>query len=289
MISDRMAEILRALRTSDWPDVAGGVAETLGVDGIAISAGSRPGASEVLWSSGAGARAFEDLQLTVGQGPGPDCLAGGTAVRVPDLGLTPTGRWPALLRETHALTVRAVFCFALRVGAITLGVLTLVRDAPGRLTPEQDADAGVLASLLTRRFLGPGDALTPSGGRPGLPAPGLSASGLPAPALHQAVLHQATGMVSVQLAVPLAEALLRLRAYAYGNDRPLTDVARDVVARRLRMVPDPSPGTSTDPSPGTSTEPSPGTSTEPSPGTSAEPSRSPSPDPNPPTPAADKD
>ncbi|MFJ2632353.1 GAF and ANTAR domain-containing protein [Streptomyces sp. NPDC087422] len=281
MISDRMAEILRALQTSDWPDVAGEVAETLGVDGIAISAGSRPGASEVLWSSGAGARAFEDLQLTVGQGPGPDCLAGGTAVRVPDLGLTPAGRWPALLRETPALSVRAVFCFALRVGAITLGVLTLVRDAPGRLTPEQDGDAGVLAGLLTRRFLDPGDAWTPSAGRPGLSAPGMPGPALPAPALHQAVLHQATGMVSVQLAVPLAEALLRLRAYAYGNDRPLTDVARDVVARRLRMVPDPSPGQS----PGTSNDPG----TEQSTGTSTEPSRGPSPDPNPPSLAADKD
>ncbi|MFJ4407189.1 GAF and ANTAR domain-containing protein [Streptomyces sp. NPDC088910] len=277
MISDRMAEILRALQTSDWPDVAGEVAETLGVDGIAISAGSRPGASEVLWSSGAGARAFEDLQLTVGQGPGPDCLVGGTAVRVPDLGLTPAGRWPALLRETPALSVRAVFCFALRVGAITLGVLTLVRDAPGRLTPEQDGDAGVLAGLLTRRFLGLGDAWTPSAGRPGAP----SDPALPAPALHQAVLHQATGMVSVQLAVPLAEALLRLRAYAYGNDRPLADVARDVVARRLRMGPDPSPGQS----PGTSNDPG----TDQSPGTSTEPSRGPSPDPNPPSPAADED
>jgi len=42
-------------------------------------------------------------------------------------------------------------------------------------------------------------------------------------------------MVSVQLEVSVGQALIRLRAYAFGNDRPLTDVARDVVARTLRF------------------------------------------------------
>ncbi|WP_176985813.1 MULTISPECIES: hypothetical protein [unclassified Streptomyces] len=44
-------------------------------------------------------------------------------------------------------------------------------------------------------------------------------------------------MVSVQLAVPLADALLRLRAHAYGSGRTLTDTAHDIVARRLRLAP----------------------------------------------------
>jgi len=48
-------------------------------------------------------------------------------------------------------------------------------------------------------------------------------------------VHQATGMISVQLEVSLAEALVRLRAHAYANDRPLNEVAADVVARRLRL------------------------------------------------------
>jgi hypothetical protein len=33
----------------------------------------------------------------------------------------------------------------------------------------------------------------------------------------------------------VGQALIRLRAYAFGNDRPVTDVARDVVARTLRF------------------------------------------------------
>ena len=31
---------------------------------------------------------------------------------------------------------------------------------------------------------------------------------------------------------------VRLRAYAYAQDRRLSDVARDIVARRLRLTPD---------------------------------------------------
>ena len=61
-------------------------------------------------------------------------------------------------------------------------------------------------------------------------------------------------MVMVQLGVPLAEAMMRLRAHAYVADRPLADVARDVISRhvvldgqlngggRRMAVPDPGEG-----------------------------------------------
>jgi hypothetical protein len=42
-------------------------------------------------------------------------------------------------------------------------------------------------------------------------------------------------MISVQLGVSIQEALLRLRAHAYGSERPLGEIAEDVVARRLRF------------------------------------------------------
>lgn len=148
MISDRVAEILCLLQTEEWPTVAADTANLLAVDGIAASAGNAPGGTEILWSSGGLSRDFEDLQLTLGYGPGPDCLAGGTAVRVPDLGREREDRWPALVIEASALAVRAVFCFPLHIGAITLGVLTLVRSSPGHLASAQGDDVNVLAVAL---------------------------------------------------------------------------------------------------------------------------------------------
>jgi hypothetical protein len=58
-------------------------------------------------------------------------------------------------------------------------------------------------------------------------------------ALHRAEIDQATGMLTEQLGSGIEEAFVRLRAYAYAHDRRLTEVARDIVARRLRLGPDP--------------------------------------------------
>jgi hypothetical protein len=42
-------------------------------------------------------------------------------------------------------------------------------------------------------------------------------------------------MVAAQLEVSVGQALVRLRAYAFGNDLHLAEVANDVVARKLRF------------------------------------------------------
>jgi hypothetical protein len=50
------------------------------------------------------------------------------------------------------------------------------------------------------------------------------------------VVHQAAGMVAEQLRVGVAEALVRMRSYAFGSDTPIDQVAEAVVARRLRLT-----------------------------------------------------
>jgi hypothetical protein len=47
------------------------------------------------------------------------------------------------------------------------------------------------------------------------------------------VVHQASGMLAVQQDIPIADALIRLRAYTYAEKLLVNDVAREVVARRL--------------------------------------------------------
>ena len=70
--------------------------------------------------------------------------------------------------------------------------------------------------------------------------PGAGPGGQPAGlASHRAEIDQATGMLTEQLGVSITDAFVRLRAYAYASDLQLADVARDIVARRLRLVPDP--------------------------------------------------
>jgi AmiR/NasT family two-component response regulator len=62
--------------------------------------------------------------------------------------------------------------------------------------------------------------------------------GLVALVQNRAEVHQATGIVSVQAALGLAEALLLLQAHAFVVDRSMLDVARDVIARVLKFAPE---------------------------------------------------
>ncbi len=57
----------------------------------------------------------------------------------------------------------------------------------------------------------------------------------PPGAMYRTEVYQATGMVGEQLAVSPATALSVLRAHAFLHGRDIAEVARDVVARRIRM------------------------------------------------------
>ena len=48
-------------------------------------------------------------------------------------------------------------------------------------------------------------------------------------------MHNAAGIVSVQEGISVTDALIRLQAYAFSADRLLADVAREVIARTLRL------------------------------------------------------
>ena len=152
-----MADVLRLMQPDQWSpgvvDVTADGAAALEVDGVAVSLVTEAGPIELLWCSDEMARHFEDLQLTIGEGPGPDAIRTGAMVWVPDLARVRHARWPALSMETPDLDARAVFCFPMGIGAIRVGVLTAVRRTPGPLTPQQADDALILASALTTRCL----------------------------------------------------------------------------------------------------------------------------------------
>lgn len=199
-----------------------------GADGAAVAVVLGASSRETLYAGDGIAADVEDLTTTLGEGPGADALGGGPAL-APDLATAQSlARWPAFAPAAVELGVRAIFALPLQVGAIRLGVLDLYRVDPGELDHEQLIDALLLADTVCALLL---DAY----GREAPPAYGREPESA---GLQHPEVHQATGMVSVQLGLTVAMALVRLRAYAYAHDRRLHDVARDVVARRLRFDPD---------------------------------------------------
>ena len=168
---------------------------------------------------------IEQLQYALGEGPCVDAYRQDYPVLEPDLAQPDTPRWLAFTPPAIAAGVRAVFGFPLQVGSVHLGALNLCRDRPGPLSDDQHADALVMAGIAAQAVL------VLQTGAP----PERLASELGAGADFHYEVHQASGMVAAQLEVSVGQALVRLRAYAFGNDRALNEVAKDVVARKLRF------------------------------------------------------
>jgi len=235
VVSDRMAVVLALLdggreRGASVPQaVAGKAAAALGVDGICAGLGTGPSGLVLSWGQEAVSAQLEDLQFTLGQGPGVDATAG-AAVLVANLAAE-AARWPVFAPAAAALGVRALFALPLRIGAISVGTLLAHRATPGPLIDGALADAFALADAVTVLLIHQQSTGTGHHRRAGdRPAPGRAP-----PATYRAQVHQATGMISAQLGVSVAEALVRLRAHAYADGRLIAQVAADVVARRLRL------------------------------------------------------
>jgi hypothetical protein len=191
--------------------------------GIVLMAGDVQRGS--VCSSNAVSAVIEELQYTLGEGPCVDAYREDRPVLEPDLASQSASRWLAFAPPAVAAGARAVFGFPLQVGAVRLGALNLYRDQPGRLTEEQYADSLVLAGLAAQAVLA----------MQAHPSPGTLATELEEGADFRFVVHQASGMVAVQLGVSVGEALVRLRSYAFANDRLLAEVAEEIVARTLRL------------------------------------------------------
>jgi len=210
------------LRTKRLCEVGAEVTGTSGA-GIMLMSGDVPRGS--VCTTSPVSDLIEQLQYDLGEGPCVDAYHQDRPVLEPDLAHPAVPRWLAFTGPAVEAGVRAVFGFPLRVGGVRLGALNLYCDRSGSLTDDQHADALVMADVVAQAVLVlQADA-----------PPGVLGAELEVGADFHFVVNQAAGMVAAQLDGSVGQALIRLRAYAFGNDRPLAEVAEDVVARRIRF------------------------------------------------------
>jgi hypothetical protein len=169
--------------------------------------------------------ALEDIQFTLGEGPCQDAYATGAPLLVPRLDQVASARWPAFIAEAAAAGVHAVFAYPLMNRGAKVGVMTLYQDEPGALSTTQREDCLAVADVVAATMLGL-IAAAPPGTIPAV---------LDEAVAHRAEVHQATGMVSAQLDISVADALARIRAHAYATGQPIRVVAVEIVGRRLRL------------------------------------------------------
>lgn len=200
-------------------------ARALSASGVGLSVMADNGVHGIATASDQATERIEELQFTLGEGPCIDAFASSRPVLVPDLTDGAMRRWPVYAPAAHDAGIRAVFAFPLQVGAARLGVLDVFRGHAGALSRTELGQAFTFAEQVVATLLDGQERIAEG------------ADGLDEAIDNRAELFQAQGMVMVQLGVTLTEALVRIRAYAYAEDRRLTEVAADIVARRLRFGP----------------------------------------------------
>lgn len=200
------------------------------VDAAAISLIFDGASSGTLGSSGAPARAYDELQFTFGEGPCLDSVAGRTPIVVVDLADPEEVRWPAYGPALLSHQIRCVTAVPIVIAGEFVGALDLFRARPGPLLGEDFVGAVAAAELSAIPVL---DLM--GGDLQAAVADPSSNAWAELNTLSRAEVSQATGMLVAQLGTEPAEALVRLRAHAYATGRSVTDVARDILDRRVNL------------------------------------------------------
>ncbi len=202
--------------------------DLLDVDGASISlieAGTTQG---TFGSSGTLSRLLDDLQFTYGQGPCLDAVAQRRPVVADDLDAPQEGRWPALTQALLQNGIRAVYALPVAVASIPIGALDLFRRRSGRL--EGAAMTGGLwaAGLAALPLL---DLMTADVDWDHAASGGDGWEQLAS--LERVEVYQATGMIVGALGVTPADAVVRLRAHAVSQGLTASEVAYQILDRRL--------------------------------------------------------
>jgi hypothetical protein len=176
-------------------------------------------------ASSAASRKLEELQFSLGEGPCIDAYASRRPVLEPNLTTHGIRRWPAYAPAACEHGVRAVFAFPLQVGAARAGALDVYRIEPGSLTPDALTQAVTFAEVAMGLLVDGQDGAQN----------GKTIAELDDALAYRLEVYQSQGMVMVDLGVGINEAMARLRGHAYAEGRPISDVARDIVAGKLRL------------------------------------------------------
>jgi len=213
------AEGLAALVSRIGPLCAEGI-EAAGVDGAGVSLLASDGSPVPVLSTDELSGVVEDLQFTLGEGPCFDATTSQAPVLVSDLTAevrATAPRWPVFLNEAESSGVRAIFAFPLSLGAAAFGTLDFYRIVAGPLDETQLNQSVRTAGAIRASLIAD--------------EPSAEFLGEPSSRVRMTV-YQAAGMAMIQNGGTIEDALLLLRATAFGEGRSVNELAADVVARR---------------------------------------------------------
>jgi GAF domain/ANTAR domain len=200
--------------------------DLFGVADAGVVLGDDHGGITVLGSSSERMRLIEVIEVQRADGPCLDVWRDGTSVRADRLEAEQE-RWPSFTPAALDAGFRSAYAVPLRLRDERIGALNLFGDDHAALPAEDQELAQALADVATigilhERFLREHQALSVQ---------------LQTALTSRIILEQAKGVLAQQLQIGVDDAFLALRAHARRNNLRLSEVAADVVTRRLNIAP----------------------------------------------------
>lgn len=213
----------RGLRTWSGGTLCAAAREVLGAAGAALCLAGHLDHT-VIGVDPAWVGPLAEVPSEDGVGPCLDAMRSGRIVHS-HLADGAVATWPVFARTATSLGFRSSCSWPLQLGAIRLGALTVFGSEEAPPDDETVRRGSSFALAATELVLLTNDPSSPTS----------IVAILDGSIERRAVVHQATGMVSVQLDVGLADALSILRARAWAEGESIVELARAVVSRRRRL------------------------------------------------------
>ena len=204
--------------------------DDVGVDGASVS-GVADGMPRLLRRVGREAAALGALQFELGEGPCVDTMATFHPSSQVDLTSDDAQARLAGLRSCSRTVAVSPLHSPSRssMEASRVGTFDVYNRTAGPLDASQTADVSILADLATLAVAQSDTALV-------IEDVGIAVEPA-APWAHAPIVHNACGMLSQQLGISVDDALLRLRALAFVQNRSVTQLARAVVTGQVKIDP----------------------------------------------------
>lgn len=198
--------------------------ELLDVDAAGILLADRNDELELVASTSEAGRFVELIQLSAEEGPCIDSFHLSVPVMVADISAE-ISRWPGFGALAALEGFNSVFAVPLRLRKTTIGTLNLFRMASSTLDDYEARAAQAMADVATIGILHERT----------LRASDAAREQLEHALQSRVTIEQAKGVVAFMSSISVEDAFDLLRKHARRTRRPLADVARDVVERRLTV------------------------------------------------------
>ena len=202
--------------------------ELLEVDAAGLLLADSGGALRLVAASTEQAKVVELFQIQNDQGPCVDCYRTGHVVAIGDLRSDPaTARWPQFATAATEVGFIGVHAIPMRLRDQVIGTLNLFRSIPDGLNPAAAVAGRALVDVATIGILQ----------ERAIHQQEVVAGQLQVALNSRVIIEQAKGILAERLQTTTDEAFLILRRYARDHNRPLTELAGDVIHRTASIAP----------------------------------------------------